>query len=83
MQSEGRLEGRLALVYCISSQEVPKISTAMIKGRRLGSARLPPQSSDTFTKHEGRLVKVQEFKEAFWSEDLIGLMASPIQGTPE
>jgi len=76
----------LVLVYCISSQDkfwVPKISTATIKGRRLGSARPPPQSSDIFTKSEGRLVKVQEFKKAFWSEDLVGSTLSPIKGTPE
>ena len=43
----------------------------------------PPQSSDTLTESEGRLVKVQEFKKAFWSEDLVGPMLSPIEGTPE
>jgi len=76
----------LALVYCVPSQNesrVPRISKAMIKGRRLGSARPPPQSSDILTKSEGRLVKVQEFKKACWSEDLIGLMASPVEETPE
>ena len=55
----------------------------MIKGRRLGSARPPLQSSDTLMKSESRLVKVQEFKKAFWSEDLIGTTAPPIEGTPE
>ena len=59
------------------------MSTAMIKGRRLGSARPPSQSSNTFTKSEGRLVKVQEFKKAFWSEDLVEPVSSPIEETPE
>ena len=76
----------LVLVYCVPFQDesqIPKISTATIKGRRLGSARPPSQSSDTLTESEDRLVRVQKFKKAVWSEDLIGSAVSPIEGTSE